>query len=157
MKTDAEILALIREELKRPAITFQGVELRFGYTEADAVAIYRRAFRDGAEAAAGVVTRELDPRLQTGNGESLVAHILGAISAMKRRGTNQGATFARLRGSWLFRANGSNVAGAAVDSLIFPTLAFGALMPHIVAMQFVAKVAGGAIWAAVISKKPATT
>ena len=56
------------------------------------------------------------------------------------------ATFARLRGSWLFRANGSNVAGAAVDSLIFPTLAFGALMPHIVALQFVAKVAGGAVW-----------
>lgn len=57
------------------------------------------------------------------------------------------ATFARLRGTWLFRANGSNVAGAAVDSLIFPTLAFGALMPHIVALQFVAKVAGGAVWA----------
>lgn len=56
------------------------------------------------------------------------------------------ATFARLRGSWLFRANGSNVAGAAVDSLIFPALAFGALMPHIVALQFVAKVAGGALW-----------
>lgn len=55
--------------------------------------------------------------------------------------------FARLRGSWLFRANGSNVAGAAVDSLIFPTLAFGALMPHIVALQFAAKVAGGAVWA----------
>lgn len=62
------------------------------------------------------------------------------------------ATFARLRGSWLFRANGSNVAGAAVDSLIFPTLAFGALMPHIVAMQFVAKVAGGAIWAHLLSR-----
>ena len=61
-------------------------------------------------------------------------------------------TFARLRGSWLFRANGSNVAGAAVDSLIFPTLAFGALMPHIVAMQFLAKVAGGALWAAVLSR-----
>jgi uncharacterized PurR-regulated membrane protein YhhQ (DUF165 family) len=57
------------------------------------------------------------------------------------------ATFARLRGSWLVRANGSNVAGAAVDSLIFPALAFGALMPHIVALQFVAKVAGGALWA----------
>ncbi len=26
-------------------------------------------------------------------------------------------------------------------------LAFGALMPHIVALQFVAKVAGGAVWA----------
>ncbi len=57
------------------------------------------------------------------------------------------AAFARLRGSWLMRANGSNVAGAAVDSLIFPTLAFGALMPHIVALQFAAKVAGGALWA----------
>jgi uncharacterized PurR-regulated membrane protein YhhQ (DUF165 family) len=56
------------------------------------------------------------------------------------------ATFASLRGSWLFRANGSNIAGAAVDSLIFPTLAFGVLMPHIVALQFVAKVAGGALW-----------
>jgi queuosine precursor transporter len=62
------------------------------------------------------------------------------------------ATFARLRGSWLFRANGSNVAGAAVDSLIFPTLAFGTLMPHIVLLQFVAKVAGGAIWAALLAR-----
>jgi uncharacterized PurR-regulated membrane protein YhhQ (DUF165 family) len=62
------------------------------------------------------------------------------------------ATFARLRGSWLFRANGSNVAGAAVDSLIFPTLAFGVLMPHIVALQFVAKVAGGAMWAAMLAR-----
>lgn len=62
------------------------------------------------------------------------------------------ATFAKLRGSWLFRANGSNVAGAAVDSLIFPTLAFGALMPHIVALQFVAKVCGGALWAWAIAR-----
>ena len=55
--------------------------------------------------------------------------------------------FTRLRGSWMFRANGSNVVGAAVDSLLFPTIAFGMLMPQIVAMQFVAKVAGGAVWA----------
>lgn len=64
-------------------------------------------------------------------------------------------TFARLRGSWMFRANGSNVAGAAVDSLLFPTIAFGALMPHIVAIQFVAKVAGGAVWAWLIGRKTA--
>ena len=63
------------------------------------------------------------------------------------------ATFFKLKGSWLFRANGSNVAGAAVDSLIFPTLAFGALMPHIVAMQFVAKVAGGSIWAYILNRR----
>jgi uncharacterized PurR-regulated membrane protein YhhQ (DUF165 family) len=65
------------------------------------------------------------------------------------------SAFARLRGSWMFRANGSNVAGAAVDSLLFPTIAFGALMPHIVVMQFVAKVAGGALWAWLIGRKTA--
>lgn len=62
-------------------------------------------------------------------------------------------TFTRLRGSWLYRANGSNIAGAAVDSLLFPTIAFGALMPQIVALQFLAKVTGGAIWAWLISRK----
>ena len=61
-------------------------------------------------------------------------------------------TFIRLRGTWLIKANGSNIAGAAIDSLVFPTLAFGVLMPHIVAMQFIAKVVGGALWALVISK-----
>ena len=57
------------------------------------------------------------------------------------------SVFAAVKGSWLKRANASNVVGAAVDSLVFPTIAFGALLPHIVAMQFVAKVAGGALWA----------
>jgi uncharacterized PurR-regulated membrane protein YhhQ (DUF165 family) len=60
--------------------------------------------------------------------------------------------FSKLRGSWLFRANSSNVAGAAVDSLVFPTLAFGVLMPQIIVLQFAAKVCGGAIWAWLISK-----
>jgi len=63
------------------------------------------------------------------------------------------SVFSRMGGSWLRRANGSNVAGAAVDSLIFPTLAFGVLMPHIVALQFIAKVAGGAIWAWLLNRK----
>lgn len=62
------------------------------------------------------------------------------------------SVFFKMPGSWLKRANTSNVAGAAVDSLVFPTIAFGVLMPHIIAMQFVAKVAGGALWAWVISK-----
>lgn len=61
-------------------------------------------------------------------------------------------TFAKLKGSWLMRANGSNVVGAAVDSLVFPTIAFGALMPQIVLMQFAAKVIGGAAWAFVLQK-----
>jgi uncharacterized PurR-regulated membrane protein YhhQ (DUF165 family) len=65
------------------------------------------------------------------------------------------AAFTKMRGSWALRANGSNVAGAAVDSVLFPTLAFGVLMPHIVAMQFVAKVTGGAVWSYFIGKKVA--
>lgn len=51
---------------------------------------------------------------------------------------------------FLVRSNGSNVVGAALDSIIFPTIAFGALMPEIVAGQFAAKVVGGAIWSLVI-------
>ena len=61
-------------------------------------------------------------------------------------------TFSKLRGSWMLRANGSNVTGAAVDSLLFPTIAFGALMPQIVLMQFVAKVVGGAVWSLLIKR-----
>jgi len=63
------------------------------------------------------------------------------------------AAFTKLKGTWMFRANGSNVAGAAVDSLLFPTIAFGVLMPHIVAMQFVAKVAGGVAWSFLLRRK----
>jgi uncharacterized PurR-regulated membrane protein YhhQ (DUF165 family) len=47
---------------------------------------------------------------------------------------------------FIIRSNGSNIAGALSDSIIFPTLAFGVVMPEIIAMQFFAKVAGGFIW-----------
>lgn len=59
------------------------------------------------------------------------------------------------RNSWLVRSNASNIAGAAVDSMLFPTIAFGAIMPEIVAMQFAAKVAGGALWSLLLRKKGA--
>lgn len=67
------------------------------------------------------------------------------------------AAFLKLRGSWIFRANGSNAAGAAVDSLLFPTIAFGALLPHIVLAQFAAKVAGGALWTWLLSRSALST
>jgi uncharacterized PurR-regulated membrane protein YhhQ (DUF165 family) len=63
------------------------------------------------------------------------------------------AIFVKTTGSWIKRANVSNTASAAVDSLLFPTIAFGALMPEIVALQFVAKVLGGAVWSYVLEKK----
>jgi len=66
------------------------------------------------------------------------------------------ATFAKLKGSWLIRANGSNIAGAAIDSLLFPTIAFGSLMPEIVAAQFIAKTVGGAAWAYLLKNRMPT-
>ena len=53
---------------------------------------------------------------------------------------------------WFIRSNGSNLAGAAVDSVIFPTIAFGGLMPEIVALQFLTKVTGGLVWSYLINK-----
>jgi len=46
---------------------------------------------------------------------------------------------------WL-RINGSNIPSAAVDSLVFPTLAFGSFLWQIVLGQFLAKIAGGFAW-----------
>lgn len=46
---------------------------------------------------------------------------------------------------WL-RVNGSNVPSALVDSLVFPTLAFGSFLPLIVLGQFAAKTLGGFAW-----------
>lgn len=59
------------------------------------------------------------------------------------------------RKPWMLRANSSNVAGAAIDSVLFPTLAFGVLMPGLIAMQFAAKVGGGAMWSWVLRKRHA--
>ena len=62
------------------------------------------------------------------------------------------AVFSKITGSWFKRANVSNVAGAAVDSIAFPTIAFGSFMPEIGALQFLAKIAGGAVWTYLLGK-----
>lgn len=48
--------------------------------------------------------------------------------------------------SYLVKVNGSNVFSALIDSLIFPTIAFGGIMPLITLGQFTAKVFGGFVW-----------
>jgi len=48
------------------------------------------------------------------------------------------------------RVNGSNVVSAAVDSVVFPTLAFGSFLPWVILGQFLAKVAGGAVWSLIL-------
>ena len=54
--------------------------------------------------------------------------------------------------NWFIRSNGSNIVGSAIDSVVFPTIAFGRLMPEIVLLQFIAKVGGGFIWSLIIRR-----
>lgn len=53
---------------------------------------------------------------------------------------------------FLIRVNASNIGGAGVDSVVFPTLAFGVFMPWIIAGQFLAKVLGGAAWSLILKR-----
>lgn len=54
----------------------------------------------------------------------------------------------------LLQVNGSNVVSAAVDSLVFPLIAFGTpLLIGIALGQFLAKVAGGFLWSLVLHKR----
>jgi uncharacterized PurR-regulated membrane protein YhhQ (DUF165 family) len=55
---------------------------------------------------------------------------------------------------WPWRVNGSNLAGALVDSLCFPLIAFGPpVLWSIILGQFVAKIAGGLLWAALLQRE----
>jgi uncharacterized PurR-regulated membrane protein YhhQ (DUF165 family) len=62
-------------------------------------------------------------------------------------------TFNAVSGQWLKRNLAGNSVGAFVDSIVFPTIAFGNLMPVIVLAQFMAKVTGGTIWGYLINRK----
>lgn len=54
--------------------------------------------------------------------------------------------------AWFVKVNGSNVVSAAVDSLVFPTLAFGGLIWPIILGQFAAKTVGGMIWSFILQQ-----
>lgn len=54
---------------------------------------------------------------------------------------------------YMVKVNGSNIVSALVDSLVFPTLAFGGFLPWVTLGQFAAKVFGGAIWALILRKR----
>jgi uncharacterized PurR-regulated membrane protein YhhQ (DUF165 family) len=94
--------------------------------------------------AGGVITYILNPTA------GIIA--IASASAFTASAIIDWVVFTKITGSWLKRANASNVAGAAVDSIAFPTIAFGVLLPHIIALQFAAKIAGGAVWAVLINK-----
>lgn len=50
------------------------------------------------------------------------------------------------------KCNISNTGSAAVDSILFPLIAFGAFMPLIVLGQFIAKVGVGFIWSLILKR-----
>jgi uncharacterized PurR-regulated membrane protein YhhQ (DUF165 family) len=88
---------------------------------------------------AGVVSYGLNP--------ASAAISLASLVAFSTASLGSAAVFqAARRYPLLTRANGANVAAAALDSLIFPLIAFGTIFPTIAALQFVAKIAGGAPW-----------
>lgn len=102
----------------------------------------------GMIATAGVVSYLLNPAA----GKIAVASMVAFVVA----GLVDAAAYHLLRSKpFLTRANGSNSAGALADSLLFPTIAFGGFLPHIVALQFAAKVAGGAVWAWIVNRRMA--
>lgn len=80
-----------------------------------------------------------------GSGRVALASCLAFIGA----GASDALAYRALaRRGWMARANGSNLAGAVVDSAMFPLLAFGLpLLWPIAVGQLLAKVAGGAMWA----------
>jgi uncharacterized PurR-regulated membrane protein YhhQ (DUF165 family) len=57
------------------------------------------------------------------------------------------------RRPWMVRTTGSNIPSSAVDSIVFPTLAFGGLNVALTVAQFVAKVGGGLVWAYIIGRR----
>jgi uncharacterized PurR-regulated membrane protein YhhQ (DUF165 family) len=60
--------------------------------------------------------------------------------------------------SYMVKSNGSNLVSAAVDSLVFPALAFGwPPLWGIVIGQFAAKIIGGYVWSVILSKRQQQT
>lgn len=99
----------------------------------------------GLISVAGVISYLLNPA----SGMIAVASVSAFCAAM----VADSVAYQLLRRfGWFARANGSNVAGAVVDSIIFPTLAFGGFVPERVLTQFAAKVAGGAAWSFLLRK-----
>jgi hypothetical protein len=86
-----------------------------------------------------------------GSGQVALASGLAFLAASL---TDTAAYHALRHHGRLTRMNGSNLVGAAVDSLCFPLLAFGWPLSWPIALgQLAAKVAGGALWALLLERR----
>jgi len=94
---------------------------------------------------AGAVSYWLNPATEL----IAIASITSFVAAM----TADSVAYQALKNRpWMQRTNGSNAVSAVVDSILFPTIAFGVIMPHIVALQFICKTAGGFFWSWLLQK-----
>ena len=79
---------------------------------------------------------------------------LASVAAFLLSETMDALVYSKLhRHPFLTRSNGSNLAGAAFDSVLFPVLAFGGFPLVIVIGQFAAKVIGGFVWSLILQPK----
>jgi len=93
----------------------------------------------GLIAVAGVISFAINPATDMIAVASVAAFALAAV-------TDAGVYQSLIHKPWMIKSNGSNLASSAVDSVVFPLIAFGIFMPWVVIGQFAAKVFGGAVW-----------
>lgn len=102
-------------------------------------------FMGGLIAVAAIASYLLNPASGTIAVASLVAFTLAS--------TADWAVYSRMsERPFMIRSNSSNIVGAAVDSVVFPALAFGAFMPGVVLAQFAAKAGGGFVWSVTLRR-----
>lgn len=59
--------------------------------------------------------------------------------------------YSKTKGPWIKKSNTSNFFSGFTDSLVFPLIAFGVFNPYIFVLQWLAKFAGGFIWALLLN------
>ncbi|EMF6462412.1 VUT family protein [Salmonella enterica] len=96
-------------------------------------------------AVAGVISYAINPAAGIIAIASVVAFVAASIA-------NAWVYQLLISKPWLKKSNAGNIAAAAVDSGLFPVIAFGAFMPGIVIGQFMAKVGGGFVWSMLLRK-----
>lgn len=78
---------------------------------------------------------------------------IASVTAFALAATTDATVYqALIKKPWLVKSNGSNIASSAVDSVVFPLIAFGAFLPWVMVGQFIAKVLGGAVWSWLLRK-----
>lgn len=94
---------------------------------------------------AGALTWALNPAASHIAQASAISFALAAFADW--------AVYSAVPRGGLARSNASNVAGAAVDSAVFPLLVYGAAEPLLAVPMFAAKALGGAAWAFLLRRQ----